>query len=273
MIEDAIITSLKRGANSKACKLWYDLNKGTKIRVRTGVGMTDYIEAGALVGQGTIGGALVSQAVLDEGISGGFVPGGQDEMNYGSVPMSPLIFQDDVIHSAGRTKEARIANNKIDRIVKSLNLSLNQDKTVCLVMGTHKLKVKVKPELEVQPLMCGEFETELKNQFKWLGQILSSGGLADSVSCTVAAREGKIRGACIKITQIVNNWRAKLVGGFETALLLWEICCIPSLLHGAGTWTEISTATEKKLNQIQCWFVKLALQLHFYGTLIFLIWV
>ena len=90
---------------------------------------------------------------------------------------------------------------------------------------------------------------------------MSSGGLADSVSCTVAAREGKIRGACIEITQIVNDWRAKLVGGFETALLLWEIFCIPSLLHGAGTWTEISPATEKKLNQIQCWFVKLALQI------------
>ena len=35
LIEDAILTSLKRGANSKACKLWLELNRGTKIRVRT----------------------------------------------------------------------------------------------------------------------------------------------------------------------------------------------------------------------------------------------
>ena len=260
LIEDAILTSLKRGANPKACKLWYELNRGTKIRVRTGVGMTEYVEAGALVGQGTIGGALVSQAVLDEGISGVFAPGGQDELNYGSVPVSPLIFQDDVIHGAGGITEARLANDKIDIAVKSLNLRLNQEKSVCLVMGTNKQKRKVKLELEAQPLMCGEFETELKDQFKWLGQILSSGGLSDSVSCTVAAREGKIRGACIEITQIVNDWRAKIVGGFETALLLWELCCVPSLLHGAGTWTDISTATEKKLDKIQCWYLKLALQ-------------
>jgi hypothetical protein len=260
LIEDAILTSLKRGANPKACKLWYELNRGTKIRVRTGVGMTEFVEAGALVGQGTIGGALVSQAVLDEGISGVFAPGGQDELNYGSVPVSPLIFQDDVIHGAGGITEARLANDKIDIAVKSLNLRLNQEKTVCLVMGTNKQKRKVKLELEAQPLMCGEFETELKDQFKWLGQILSSGGLSDSVSCTVAAREGKIRGACIEITQIVNDWRAKIVGGFETALLLWELCCVPSLLHGAGTWTGISKATEKKLDQIQCWYLKLALQ-------------
>ena len=237
---------MKRGANSKACRLWYELNRGTQIRVRTGVGMTKYVEAGALVGQGTIAGALVSQAVLDDGISGVFAPGGQDELNYGSVPVSPLIFQDDIIHGAGGIKEAHLANSKMDIVVKSLNLRLNQDKTVCLVMGSTKQKAKVKRELEAKPLMCGNFEIQLKAQFKWLGQILSSGGLSDSVSCTVAAREGKIRGACIEITNIVNDWRAKLVGGFETALLLWEICCVPSLLHGAGTWTEISPATEKK---------------------------
>ena len=46
----------------------------------------------------------------------------------------------------------------------------------------------------------------------------------------------------------------------ETALLLWEACCLPSLLNGAGTWTEITKQTEKKLNQIQNWFVRLVLQ-------------
>ena len=46
----------------------------------------------------------------------------------------------------------------------------------------------------------------------------------------------------------------------ETALLLWEACCIPSLLNGAGTWTEISEVTVKKLNQLQCWYLRLALQ-------------
>ena len=35
------------------------------------------------------------------------------------------------------------------------------------------------------------------------------------------------------------------MGGMETALMLWEVCCVPSLLHGAGTWTEISSKTEK----------------------------
>ena len=109
--------------------------------------------------------------------------------------------------------------------------------------------------------MCGDFETESKLSIKWLGQILSSGGLAESVAATVEAREGKIRGACLEISQIVNDWRSRAVGGMETALLLWESCCIPSLLNGAGTWTEVTSETEKKLNKTQCWFLRLIFQI------------
>lgn len=120
--------------------------------------------------------------------------------------------------------------------------------------------------------MCGEFETKLKGKFKWLGQILSEGGLSESVAETVAAREGKIRGACLEIMAIVNDWRSRIEGGMETALLLWEACCIPSLLHGAGTWMDISAASIKKLNQIQCWFLRLALQVGPGAARVSLLW-
>jgi hypothetical protein len=46
----------------------------------------------------------------------------------------------------------------------------------------------------------------------------------------------------------------------ETALLMWEACCVPSLIHGAGTWVEITPATERKLNTLQQWFLRLVLQ-------------
>ena len=123
-----------------------------------------------------------------------------------------------------------------------------------------KHRTRVKQALLKDPLMCGKFETHLKDKFKWLGQILSCRGLGDSVAETVASREGKIRGTCLEIAQIVNNWRCRVVGGMETAILLWEAVCIPSLLSGAGTWTDITTTTVKKLNKLQCWYFKLVLQ-------------
>ena len=71
---------------------------------------------------------------------------------------------------------------------------------------------------------------------------------------------GKIRGACLEIAVIVNDWRARLVGGMETALMLWEVSCIPGLMHGAGTWVEVNKTTEKALNALQLWFVRLVLR-------------
>ena len=115
-------------------------------------------------------------------------------------------------------------------------------------------------QLEEQPLMCGDFATQEKQCEKWLGQQLSAQGLADSVAKTVENREGKIKAVCREIANIVNDWRSRAVGGMEAALQLWEACCVPSLLHGAATWVEMSAATELKLNKLQNWFVRLVLQ-------------
>ena len=43
--------------------------------------------------------------------------------------------------------------------------------------------------------------------------------------------------------------------------MLWETCCVPSMMHGAGTWVEMNTNTEKRLNTLQVWFVRLILQI------------
>ena len=78
----------------------------------------------------------------------------------------------------------------------------------------------------------------------------------------------------MEISVIVNDWRAHTVGGMATTLILWEACCIPSMLHAAGTWVNISKATEDRLNAVQHWYLRLALWIGqgspvaaFYGTL------
>ena len=39
--------------NKKVLRLWYKLNNNTEIRVKTSVGMTEFAQVGALVGQGS----------------------------------------------------------------------------------------------------------------------------------------------------------------------------------------------------------------------------
>ena len=59
-------------------------------------------------------------------------------------------------------------------------------------MGSKKQRKTASLEFANKHLMCGNFIAKEKSQVKWLGQILSTLGLADSVLHTVIAREGKI---------------------------------------------------------------------------------
>ena len=106
----------------------------------------------------------------------------------------------------------------------------------------------------------GEHETKQVEADKWLGQYISTKGLSDSVLKTIEAREVKIKAACLEIAAIIQDWRAQIVGGMESALLMWEACCIPSLLTGAGTWVNITPAAEQSLEALQHWFLRLVLR-------------
>ena len=182
-------------------------------------------------------------------------------MEYGDVPLAPIMWMDDIMNAVESLDKARKVNLRVNCLLKQRGLSLNQKKSVCIIVGSKKQKENATKILQNSPLLCGGFETKEKHEEKWLGQIISSSGLAASVALTVASKESKIRGACLEIAIIVNDWRAQAVGGLETALMLWEACCIPSMLHGAGTWVDINSATEKKLNALQNWFVRLALRI------------
>ena len=262
MMEDAVLTSYNRGADPKAIRCWYKLNRETQIRVRTGAGMSGSRNVGAVVGQGTIGGALVSQAVLDDGIQEHFEPGGQGELRYGDVLMAPVLFQDDILHGVDGVdlEAAREGNRKMNLLAKERALKWNSTKTLCILIGTKKQKKIFSKNIKEIPLMLGEFEMKEAQTDKWLGQQISAKGLADSVLKTIEAKEGKIKAACLEIAAVVEDWRSQVVGGMDSALTMWEACCVPSLLHGAGTWVEITPAAERRLEALQNWFVRLILR-------------
>ena len=259
-IEDALLTCYKRGADAKAVRCWHKLNQDTNIRVRTGAGLSNRATVGAVVGQGTMGGALVSQGVLDDGMGEHFQAGAVGELEYGGVEMAPLMYQDDFIHDTERLVDARIASQKINLLVKERALNLNRKKSICLVIGTTLQKKEISKQLKENPLMCGNVEIKETGVDKWLGQHVSGGGLADSVMETIKAKEGKVRAACMEVASITEDWRARAVGGIETAFTLWEACCIPTLLSGAGNWLNITRGAEQKLEALQNWFVRLVLR-------------
>ena len=156
--------------------------------------------------------------------------------------------------------EARSANIKLNRVMIEKRLTLNEDKLVYLVWGTKKQKEEIEEELLVKPLMCGKVKISVVKYDKWLGDILHSDGLAESVMETIIQREGKVKGAALEIVDIVDDWRARVVGGFASGLFLWESCCIPSLLYNAGSWLDMSKEAEKRLDALQMWFLRMLLR-------------
>ena len=79
-----------------------------------------------MVGQGMTGGALVSQAVLDDGVMEHLAPGGELQMEYGDVPLAPLMWMDDVMNTALDLDKARLVNQKVNILLKQRGLFLNE---------------------------------------------------------------------------------------------------------------------------------------------------
>ena len=151
---DTLDMMYRRGVDPKICRLWAKMND-TRIQVRTGVGNTEKAEIGFVIGQGTIGDALALQASLDDGITGQFYGSGE-ELQYGAVAMSPLIFQDDLLEGSPGVLEARSANIRINKVMMEKRLTLNEDKSVCLVWGSMVQKAMIEDELENKPLWRGQ---------------------------------------------------------------------------------------------------------------------
>ena len=71
------------------------------------------------------------------------------------------------------------------------------------MIGTEKYKKDVREELMRSPLMFGDFEMKEKLQDVYLGDVLSSGGLADSVSATVSLRAGRLKGLISEVAALM----------------------------------------------------------------------
>ena len=66
------------------------------MAVKTAAGISESKYVGDCIGQGTAGGALVSQANVDKGLMEYFGDS-KEEIHYGSVRIQPLAYQDDVL--------------------------------------------------------------------------------------------------------------------------------------------------------------------------------
>ena len=196
-IYDGMQTLSEIGVNKKAARVWFKLNEGTEVSVKTSSGRSDFEFVGDCIGQGTAGAALVSQVNLDQGLQQYFGDGGED-LVYGKVKLQPLAYQDDLMKGSNDVRGAQAGNIKLAAMLKDKGLDAHPDKTCYLVCGSKTFKDVSQKELEVNPLMFDKFLVKQKVCDKYLGQVLHCGGVEASAEATVRDRSGRIKGATME---------------------------------------------------------------------------
>ena len=111
-IYDVMQTLDDIGVDKKAARIWFKLNANTEVAVKTAGGVSKTAFVGDCIGQGTAGGALVSQANLDQGLMRYFGDSG-DEMQYGSVRLQPVAYKDDLGYANKDELQAQVGNTKL----------------------------------------------------------------------------------------------------------------------------------------------------------------
>ena len=95
MLRDCKDTLYNNGIRGNLYRLMYEMNRETRIKVRTAVGETSEENTGEGVGQGTLDGAIISANSLDYSV-GLFFSKSSHEVSYGGLNLQPLLFQDDI---------------------------------------------------------------------------------------------------------------------------------------------------------------------------------
>jgi hypothetical protein len=183
-LADCMNELYKSKVQGKLYRLLYEMNKNTKIRIQTPVGLTEECDTGEGVGQGTLEGAIVSAVNLDSGVND-FFHDSEFEVNYGGVALQPLLYQDDVARLSTDLESVQMGNNKMEALAETKLLNYNLEKSCFIVIGKKKPRQKMEEQLQKCPIyLCGGIMKQ-EEQAKYLGDWLSCFGLSESAAATV----------------------------------------------------------------------------------------
>ena len=229
------------------------LNKKSKIRVLTGVGVTKYEQKEELLGQGSLGGALVSACNLDADMNDYFES--SDEVCYGTVRVQPLLYQDDVIHLSKSRDDAQAGVMKMEAVMKTKQLEVHPDKSCYLVVGQGDNLEKEKSEIKKRPLIYDSFLLKNKPEAKHLGDFVHQDGNTASTLSTILHRRGKVKKCIFEIGAVLSDIRVQSTGGLLSGLTIWNMAVVPYLLNNSEVWVDLDKECMEELDKLQTLFL------------------
>ena len=137
MLKDAMDALYRCGIVGKLYRMIFEMNKRTVLTIKTGCGMTQPVEIGATIAQGSIGGALISSVNLDSTVNLHFSKS-EYELSYMDLRLQPTIFQDDLSRLSSDRESAQAGNVFITSCMESKLMDLNVDKSCYIIIGSIK---------------------------------------------------------------------------------------------------------------------------------------
>ena len=204
-----------------------------------------------------IGGAILSSLNLDVGVSEseGFSESSHEVYYGGILRLNPLLYQDDALRMTTSAKSAQLGNGIMESVMKRKLLNIN-DKSSYLLCGKQSQIQSIKEALSNSPLSIKGEVIKQKTKEKYLGEIISSLGVADSVKMTIDDRKGRTISSIFELSSILEDIRMQSAGGLMSGLNIWLFGLLPSLLTNAEVWTEISDDCIKTIESMQHLFLQ-----------------
>ena len=250
LLRDAMSSLHAADVRGKLYRLWYLMTCDNQIRVLSSAGMTDMEPTGENVGQGTIGGAILSSLNLDVGVTEGFSESCHEVYYGGIIRLNPLLFQDDSLRLATSAVTAQYGNNIMESVMKRKLLNIN-DKSSFMLCGKPNQIKSIQEAIKNNPLSIKGQPVKQKSKEKYLGDMISSLGVSDSVRMTLNDRKGRILSSIFELSSILEDFRMQTAGGLMSGLNIWRFGLLPSLLANAESWTEIPTDCMQSFESIQ----------------------
>ena len=232
----------------------FEMNKNTRIRIRTPVGVTQPKDTGPVVTQGGVEGPVMSSVSVDNGLNVTFVRS-EVEVNYKTLTLAPQSFMDDIMRMADSLASAQFGNILMEELIEQKCLQFNLDKSSFILMGTKKQRNNFQKELKKSPLLlCGKQMKEVK-VLKFLGDHISH-NLEDSVHQTVLRRVGIAKHTIMEIRTVIEDTRAEKLGAVNVAFNIFELAIVPMVSYNCESWLEIGKRTIKVLDELFHFFCR-----------------
>ena len=226
----------------------YEMNKITRIRIQTSVGVTQPKDTGSIVTQGGVEGPVMSSVSIDNGLNVTFAQS-EVEVRYKSLSLAPQSFMDDIMRMAESLASAQYGNILMEELIEQKCLQFNLDKSSFILMGTNKQRKGFQKELVKSPLtLCGEQMKEVK-VLKFLGDHISY-NLEDSVHQNVLKRIGIAKYAIMEIRTVIEDTRADKLGSLNVAFNIFELAIVPMVCYNCEAWMCIGRKTIKVLDEL-----------------------